>query len=66
MPRLNILQRATIVALTKTIFPNAKLQTKLAAPRLQSRRLMQDKYHATNSTTDIAHYGCRQVPDREN
>ena len=60
MPRLNVLQRATIIVLTKNGLPQRQIAEQVGCSKTAVKKT-QDKYQATNSITDMARSGRPQV-----
>ena len=64
MPRLNILQRATIIVLTKNRLSQCQIAEQVGCSKTAVKKT-QDKYRATNSITDMAHSGCPRVTSEQ-
>ena len=60
MPRLNVLQRATIVILTKNGLSQRQIADQVGCLKTAVKKT-QDKYRATNSITDTARSGRPRV-----
>ena len=60
MPRLNVLQHATIVVLTKNGLSQRQIADQVGCSKTAVKKT-QDKYRATNSITDMACSGRPQV-----
>ena len=60
MPRLNVLQRATIIVLTKNGLSQRQIAEQVGCSKTAVKKT-QDKYWATNSITDMARSGRPRV-----
>ena len=60
MPRLNVLQRAMIIVLTKNGLSQRQIAEQVGCSKTAVKKT-QDKYRATNSITDMARSGHPRV-----